>query len=420
MNKIINQIIKKNLFSLRSTGNSMRLLLLPNDILYYKKNFRKISVNDLVLVKTEVKLFTHRVIYKTKKYLVTKGDNNIESDGKIYLKQILGKVYQIKRNGQTINPNDLYLIQSTLYFREIIKIKQAFEKEKIDYVILKGLPLHLYFEKLHPKRIYADCDVLIKKEHFFKAKRMIKKFGYRKTDEKNKQVENNYFKNINGFTVVFDVHLEPAFLMTQFSGLEALYPQKLIDQLTVDLLNNKRPIKINGEKFFILNSKFLILYLALHLFHHNFRGAFRYQFLDTVIRRSLDSRFRGNDKGIDWQNIKLTINKYQLTNFVYPVLMLIKKYYQSPIPKSFLKTIRPSRSYISSMIYHQRSIFNDEPRIGAGMNRFKNIFFLSPQPLWRKLTVFFHPQVIYFISLILKKKLSSFFSSRRADPANLS
>ncbi len=374
-------------------------ILYSNDMAYFKKiQFKQVKIDDIILVHKNKRPFTHRIIYKTDKYLITKGDNNFQSDGKIYPRQIIGKVIKVKRDGKEFDPNQIYLFQSSLYFQEIVKIKNTFEKEKIDFVFLKGLPLHLYFEKTHPKRVYADCDVLINKEDFPKAEKIINRFGYKRTVEKNKQVENNYFKIINGFSVIFDIHLEPAFLMTQFSGLEALYPQKLINQLTDELLNNKQQIKINNEKFSILNSKFLILYLALHLFHHNFRGAFRYQFLDNVIRKSQLSTS-------DWNKITSTINKYRLNNFVYPVFYLLKKYYKTPLLRPFVLTMKQRSNGTIN-------IFDDEPRVRAGINRFLNILILSPNPWWKKVFVFINPSVIYFIFWSLKKRLSSFFSGR--------
>ena len=386
----------------------MEPLFKENDVLFFKKtSFKKIKINDIVSIKKGKESISHRIIYKSNKYLITRGDNNLQFDGKIYPHQIVGKVFQVKRDGKIFNPEDLYLIQSTQYFQEIVKIKTAFEKfGKIDFVFLKGLPLHLYYEKTHPRRIYLDCDVLVNKKDFLKAEKIIEKFGYRKTDSKDKKVENNYYKVINGFSVVFDIHLEPAFLMTQFSGLEALYSQKLINKFNEELLKNKKKVKVNGETFLILNTYYLILYLALHLFHHNFRGAFRYQFLDNVVRKN---RFSTND----WQKIASIVNEYKLGNFVYPVFILLKKYYQSPIPKSFFKTIRPSISYslnLPSKIYHLGSIFDDEPRIKAGITRFKNLFFLSSEPWWKRWLVFFSPQVIYSILWVVIKRLKQFSS----------
>ena len=141
-------------------GSSMLPVILPKDGLYFKPiTLHKLKTDDIIIFTLKDKLVTHRVIFKTTKYIIAKGDNNPFSDGKIFAKQIIGRVYKIKRNGKIFNLGDLYLIQSTVYFGEIIKIKKTLEKQKIDFLFLKGLPLHIYYEKKHPQRIYADCDV---------------------------------------------------------------------------------------------------------------------------------------------------------------------------------------------------------------------------------------------------------------------
>ena len=327
MEKIFKKLLRLKTLPLKLTSQSMLPILRPNDVVYFKKTpFLKIKVNDLIIFKKKNQLITHRVIYKTKKYLITKGDSNLNFDGKIYPKQILGKLYQIRRNEQIFKPETLYLIQSTYYFSEIVKIKNEFDKENINYVFLKGLPLHLYFEGTHPKRLYADCDVLIERKDFQKAEEILFSFGYQKADTslssfqkklQDKKVENAYFKTINGFTVVFDLHLEVVFMMTQLGKLEALYQKKLIDDLTEEFLKTKRKIKINNEPFLILDACYLILYLALHIFHHNFTGAFRYDFLDEVIKKSKISIK-------SWQEIGLIIKKYQLNNFVFTFFFFLK------------------------------------------------------------------------------------------------
>ena len=296
------------------------------------------------------------------------------------------------------------MIQSTLYFQEVIKIKRAFEKAKIDFVFLKGLPLYLYFEKSHPRRLYADCDVLIDKKDFHKAERILYAFRYIRETKKTKEIENNYIKTINGLIVIFDIHLEAAFLMTQFSNLGALYQQKLIDKLTIELLKTKRKVRIQGANFYFLSKNFQVVYLFLHFFHHNFRGASRLDFLDKIVRKS-----RLSTK--NWQDIAFIINDYQLANFVYPAFMLLRKYYQTSIPKFFLASIKPGFTNLINLIdFKNLSVFDDESRIRAGVNRFKLIFMLSPQPFWKRLMIFFNPQVVYFGSKVLRSKI---ISSRR-------
>lgn len=403
MLNLLRKLKRQKSFSLKAEGESMLPLLHPHDIGFYKKiSFNKIGTNDIVFAGRKNQFFTHRVIYKARDYLVTKGDNNPIADGKISPQHIFGKLTQVRRRGRLIDPEMLYLIQSTFYFQEIIKIKNALIKNQIDYVFLKGLPVHLYFENSHPRRLYQDADVLINREDYLKAKKILLKSGYQlaysslfleknQEEETNKQ-ETSFFKLVNGFPVVFDVHLEPVFMMTQFGHLDALYPQRLIDQLGREFLQTKKEIIINNEKFFILNSKFLIIYLALHFFHHNFRGAFRLELLDKVIRK-----LKLNNK--DWINIRTKINQFHLNNFVYPVFYLSRKYYQTPFP-DFMNF----RNFID---FKNLDIFSDEFRLESGMNRFKNLFFLSPLPWYKKIFIFGNSSVWQHGYFTLKSKLKN-------------
>lgn len=417
MKRLILSLKRQKQFCLKSQGQSMRPLLYSNDILYFKNIiFSDIKINDLIILNKYNNLFTHRVIYKSSNYLITKGDNNVNSDGFIYPKQIFGKVYLVKRNGQLINPESFYLLQSTLYFQEIIKIKKKFEREKIEFVFLKGLPLHLYYEKKHPRRIYLDCDVLVRPINFLKAEQILFNAGYKKVKTelssshekmKDKEIENAYFKIINNFRVVFDLHIEVVFMMTQLGKLNALYSQKLIDQLTNEFLINKRKITIHNETFPILLKEYLILYIALHFFHHNFKGAFRLEFLDSIIHKEkLDN--------ILVKLLSKIIIKYQLQNFVYPVAILLNKLYKTSIPSRLLQSIQPSFSilnYLSPITNHSLLVFNDESRIKAGIHRFKYLFHLSPNPWYIKIWIFANPKTIFSIYWVLKRKLFSFSSN---------
>jgi signal peptidase I len=410
MIKFIDIVKDKKYFSTKVEGNSMFPLFHTNDILFFKKTtFNTIKTNDVLMIKKGKELITHRVIYRTGEYLITKGDNNLIADGKIYPKQIIGKVYRTKRNGQIFNLENIYLFQSTLYFQEILKIKKAFEKEKVDFVFLKGLPLHLYFEKKHPNRFYLDCDLLVAKKDLILSETILLKLKYKKIDTywtktqkhlQNKDTQFTYSKKVNDFVIVFDIHAEVSLSIVHLGRLDALYPQVMLDQLTNKLIREKKIVNIYGEKFPILSLDNLCIYLAIHFFHHNFKGAFRLELLDKVIRQGVkkDPELLFKCAGI--------IKTYRLQNYLYLVFLLLKKYYKTPLTNQFLNEIRPQSDklpYIQYLFSHD-SIFDDELRMQAAVNRFKNLFYLSPVPLIRKLLVFTNPQVIYSILWIFYRK----------------
>lgn len=381
-------------------------LLREGDVVFLKKIVNGvIRVDDIVCFRRGSRLVTHRVIYKKKNYVITKGDNNIHADGKIAVTRILGKVDLIKRDNQKISTDALYLFQSSIYFDEIKKILCVFKEKKINYVILKGLPLHLFLEKKHPRRIYADCDILVAKKDRLRATRLMRNEGYHQMDFslskghkklKNKVVEVSYGKEVGGFMVTFDIHYEAAFLMTQLGSLDYLYPQKLIDGFTTHLLDNKRVVMIENEEFPLLSLEDQIIYLFLHLFHHNLKSAYRYNILNTILQTRYDK-----------DELLRTIKNYKLMNFIYSALALLQKYYPHSEYKELMGKLEVTRSverYVKRKIIPIK-IFDDDERIGGGVKRFLLIFFLSPRPYILRVLTVFNKQVIHSLYWVVMKRI---------------
>ncbi|NMB84070.1 signal peptidase I [Candidatus Roizmanbacteria bacterium] len=390
--------IKKNRrkrFFVKAEGNSMLPLLKSGDIVYYEKiKFEHIKIDDLVLFYKKDQYFTHRVIYKTKKYLITKGDNNLISDGKIYPDKVMARVVDIKRNGQIFNVENLYLIQSSFYMAELSDLCEKLTDRGIEYAIIKGLPLHLYYEKHHPRRIYADCDFLIRKSQFSDFDRLLKDKGFVMVDgglllpvfERIKQAKDDliYTKKHGRFDIVLDVHFEPEFTNTRIGNIEAFYPGELLKSLSQKFLSSKKKITINDNDFFILDDDVLIIYLLLHLFNHGFKGTYRINFIDRVIRKN-----RLGKNG--WLKVLAFIEEYRLNNFVGPGFALLKKYYQTPIPDFFLKKLSTPPGLLKTVsktnIYINYRAPDEILKNSLG-ERFWTLFRFSPQPLWKKITAF--------------------------------
>lgn len=399
---------------IKVTGDSMIPLLFSNDILEFRKIiFKNVETDDIVLIKKGRQNIVHRVIYINSQYAITKGDNNPDTDGKIKPREIVGKVVSVRRDGEEFSPDSLYLIQSSFYLKQIIKLKRALDRKGIKYVFLKGLPLHFLYQKRHPRRIYSDCDILIEKKDFSKVSQIFAQNGYATYDKSltsnkladNESPEVTFTKTSSGFPVHFDIHTEAVFLMTQLGSLNALYPEKMVDRLTSEMLATRKITEINGEKLFILNEKYFVIYLALHYFHHNFNGIHRLRFLNIVVRTI---RF----DSAAWSQVVAKINEFRLGNFVYPVLILAKKYFDTPIPDIVFSNIEADRDLCLEVI-RNTEIFDREDRISSGIRRFKNIFYLSPYSTLRKLLAFTDPRVIYFALFSLKKKLFYFLGVHR-------
>ncbi len=409
-------LLSRNTFSLLSHGNSMLPLIRSGDIVTYRKvPFSKIRTNDILLVERDGKLLTHRVAYVGTKHLILKGDNNRQSDGKILPRHVIAKAVSVKRNGIRFSIDQIYLQQSVYYLHEINRILALLEKKHIPVVVLKGLPLHLYYEGSHPRRLYSDCDILIPGTHAGAARDILKRAGYRKADTrlsaghgilKDKQTEETYYKKLGKFPVVFDVHYEAVFMMTQLGKLNELYPQRLIEQMTREYLSERRFVRVGGAKYPILSEKHLVTYLMLHFFHHNFRGLFRLELIRAILRKSRQPL---------WFEVAAYVSRYRVYSFVYPGCLLLNKYFPGTIPGTFLSQIASSpdtRRYLQRRAMSV-NIFDAEPRVWEGINRFVNLFMLSPLPLLTRLRVFLNPAVLYSVLWIGFHAAASFLSTKR-------
>lgn len=419
MQKIIDRLQKKNRFFLKTVGQSMYPLLHSDDVVYFKKtSYKKIGINDLVVVKKNNHFLTHRVIYKTKKYLVTKGDNNLQSDGKIYSQNIMGKVYQIKRNGQVLDPENIYLIQSTLYFQEIVKIKKEFEKQKIKFVVLKGLPLHLYYERTHPRKVYADCDILVAKKNKEPVEKILKKLHYsreKRTLYKKFQKfigadlkEITYYKKIGSFFIAIEVHFELTFL-THKVPLPFPFLQDKVNLFSNLFFNKRVFVKIQGNFFPILEHNYLISYLLLHFFFHFWGDISRLNFINLVVKK--------RPLKINWEKIIQILETGGFLNFVIPGLFLLKKYYGIGSPFSILKKKNNKKLNYSLFVYRligaKKYLFSNLESVQKGrLMKAIVIVLLTDKNLLIKLVYLCNPKwvlyFIYFLMLLVKQKISAF------------
>ncbi len=378
---------------------SMVPLILPEDkVLIIKSN--KFFVDDIIAFEQEGKLIAHRLIYLSKDgaYLINKGDNNHKADQKISKNKILGKIETIKRGEKEINLSHVYLSQSINYLNELNQLDKHFMKEKIPYIVLKGLPLHIFINNLPPKRIYYDIDILIKSSDFQRTAITLKKLGFRKVTSKlfgkavKKPTQFTFIKSIKPFPVIIDLHLEVAVGFTKIPPLNQLLPES--KKLTTLFFKNIKKVKINSHFYPILSESELLFFLFLHLFHHNFREAHRYQIINDLIK----------NKKINWDKVALYIKKHNFEGLTYPALIFLKKYYRTPVPQSLVKKIEPDialkiiAKIVAFIIYPFNSLAKNLERV----ERFFLVFLLSPVKPKKKLRIVVRGETLNYAFLIIK------------------
>lgn len=392
-------------------------LLYTGDIIEYKRiSFPKIRINDIVLTYKGDVFMTHRVTYKTNEYIITRGDNNKKADGKIYPNNIMGKVSRFKRNGAWHTIEEQYIAQSLYYLKEVKKISKKLQINNIPHVFIKGVMTSLKHNGKLPQRIYADCDLLIHREDFRKVRHIFEEAGYEflqnqqsviiKSRDATPKFEGDFYKMIDTTPVYFDVHLEPVFLMTKVSGMGLLYKDSLRKQLGTHFIEQRDWILFEkGEKYPTCSITDQIIYLALHFFHHNYTDIIRLYFIHELLRT--------NKKKIKWDEFIHTVKQFSLGTYIYPTLLLMKKYFKTSIPTNVMRQLKlyGYKKKIVDFSLRNTDIFSEDTRLRGGVLRFILIFLLSPEPIWKKAFLFIHPDAMISLIWVITQKISAFIFS---------
>lgn len=375
------------------TDVSMVPLILPTDKPVVKKS-KVYKPNDIVVARHEGRLVAHRIIYIFPDgSFQTKGDNNLASDGKIKKSRILGKVERVIRGGQSISLSHVYLSQSSTYLKELSLLNNALKRTRIAYVLLKGLPLHLAHGGKLPQRLYFDTDILIKRKNQKEVERIFAKLGFESIQPKllGKAVRNysqiSFVKKIKPFPVIIDIHFSPGIGFTKATGLNRLIPS--LARYTKDLFESAKEVSVEGSFYPMLNKEDLFLYLLLHLFHHNFQGIHRIEFIAKLNKSTKP-------------DMEIVVNKakiYGYEYFIYPAILILNRFFDSTTLPENLKTPYPVR-IISNIVFNS-SPFDDDKKAVEGVKRFLFIFSLSRASILRKLSVLFSQDVpAYFFPTI--------------------
>lgn len=307
-----------------------------------------------------------------------------------------------------------YLVQSVLYLNQITRLTSLLRESKIPHIILKGLPLHFKYEGTYPRRIFSDIDILVpassrglicilfaKLEYHLIKSSLSSKIA----KQKDKVCEESFLKRIHGLPVVFDIHYEAVFMMTQLGKLDDLYPQNNIELFSRELFENTTQFKYESSQFPLLKDEYLVLYLALHLFHHNFCGTHRVELIRAIVKKKIATK----DKM--FKKIGKIIKKYHLQGYSYGSFLIMKRIYKNNlIPEDFLDSIKPSRlqSIYLEKIIGARIAIDDLGQIRAGIVLFFHLFLLSPHKWRKKMKVFTNPIVVLMLFVVIKTVLSKY------------
>ena len=374
------------------------------------------KLNEIIVFKKRDRLIAHRIVYVSpdKNFFITKGDNNLSADGKVKKEKILGKVTMVKRGNQIIDLAHLYLAQSFSYLRALKEIVKKLNSDKIAFIILKGLPLHIFYTGKIPKRLYVDIDILVRGKDFGRVTKILEKEGFVPIPSRffGKRIKEpsqiSFVKPAKPFPIEIDLHQEATPGFAKAREINRLLPSG--DIFNEYLFKNIKKIRVNDASFPVLKTEALCLYLLLHLFRHNFKGGHRFELLDTIFRQ----------EKIDWKEVSDKLSLFEFTNFVYPAILLLKNLYKTPLPRKFLRDISPSPSkkILADIMIRTVDPFSRRGRAFEGSQKAVFVLLLSPKGLKEKFKVLVNRKtLVYFFGVIKFLFFKTFTNSSKSARA---
>ena len=306
---------------------------------------------------------------------------------------ILPSIYQgiIKKKLVDYVPNDLMDFLSNIYtinyernnaiINQINFIVKIFNKNKIDYVLLKGAAILFSEIKNHKmERMVGDIDILVKKKDVHRAQNILLENGY----YVNSNNEINYIEN----RINYHRHLDKLIHNNYIASVE-IHHRLLVknkDYLLKPSTFFKSKRCVND---FIIPSKFNMWLHAILNWQYNDNG-FRYNFLN--LRAALDVFYLENfSRNKDYKNLNQVINKFyslisvlipdynkknNISKFMFKLQLKFKLIYKLNsfcVKFSDLITISFSRLKLIIMSEkYRKTFFNNISLIGLKVLRFWN------------------------------------------------
>lgn len=130
------------------------------------------------------------------------------------------------------------------YYNKIKNVLDDFNKKNINYALIKGYALSYYIFNDPNYRYFKDVDLIIDKEHYLKAKKILKKNGYKNEYNLSSKVERKMF----GDDIVFSDKYRD-------SGFEIKLKPRLFDEDNLKCFFNNLKLVKNGSSSFKTTTK---------------------------------------------------------------------------------------------------------------------------------------------------------------------
>ena len=215
----------------------------------------------------------------------------------------------------------LTLSRSVKLHEAFRNIAEAFTRERIPFVALKGIYLSEWLYKDIGLRQISDIDLLIHEEDSNKCFSILDDLGYYPFDGIESELIGgqhdlmHYKPRVNENEISVELHIR-----IQHRNVEYNMPIE-------EIWHNSNQVRINEVDFRVLNFNDNLVYLILHLDKH-FRGG-HIQFTCFNDVTNILTEYADN---INWNELIEISKKYNCESLIFKYIILVDKYFHIHIP----------------------------------------------------------------------------------------
>ena len=231
--------------------------------------------------------------------------------------------------------------RSTLLYEHFKKIADAFTKQNIPVVALKGIYLSEWLYRDIGLRQFSDIDLLVKEEDGEKSLAVLRSLGYKSallsvTEFVDSKSEVIHYSPMVANGVSIEIHVK----------LHRNSESYAID--VSGFIQRSKPVTLNNVSVKAPELHDLIIHLCVHLDKH-FRGGH----VQFTCFNDLTNLLVQYETEIDWELFRIRCRENKCEQLVFGYLMLINKYFDAPLPEDILQ------QYSSLLIESDERLFLD-------------------------------------------------------------
>ena len=233
--------------------------------------------------------------------------------------------------------------RNTLIYSAFKNVIEAFNKNGIDAIAMKGIALAELIYQDIGLRGMSDVDLLIRKEDIKRANDALEGMGYYAVDLSRFDGGDSYlttcdYRSENPLHPSFHIHWHIV-----NSTVPAPYSSRInMDELWKDAL----PVEIAGVRVLSMSPHHFLIHLCEHAMRVTHSAAKLIYLLDVA---ALVSRYKDT---LDWHKVMETSKDYGLDRFAYNILSLTRLNIGLDVPEWVLERLKPQKTALGERLFH--------------------------------------------------------------------